>query len=233
MILSKSKNKRNEQIREIIRKYKANQVDPVVPDYAKKAVWYGKCAGYKLIFVEPYIFLKERLTGVKFEYPLNDIAVCENTSEIFRRFDCRMPINNITCKYGNEKTQFSRAIHYFLRKGYYLSSLKRPWYFISIDDEMVFNTQRDVINEYRKQHKRPKGVCIDCGKTFTEQKSTMGAKRCRCPECFQKYYRNYNEDTASIVVRKKEAEQLAKLKKQWKMKNIADVIVKLLEYKEI
>ena len=152
MILSKSKNKCREQIREIVRKYKENPVDPVVSDYAKKAVWYGKCAGYKLISVEPYIFLKERKTGVQYGCPMNDMAVCENRVEIFNRFDGRMPIDHLPLKYDSRRNNpFAKAINYFLHKGYYLSSLERPWYFINIDGDIkIFNTQQDAIKEYRR-----------------------------------------------------------------------------------
>lgn len=172
MVLSKSKNKRREQLREIIRRYKANPVDPIIPKYPndeanmayKKGIWYGKCAGFKLIstpsqFIgESYIFLKERKTGCPDEHPMDCIVVCEYAREMVNKFCRDMAIEHLPSKYSYPyKSAFSKAINFFLRQGYYISSLKRPWYFINTDGDIkIFNTQQDAIKEYRKMRDNDK-----------------------------------------------------------------------------
>jgi len=166
MVLLESKNKRREQLREIIRRYKANPVDPIIPEYPndevnmayKEGIWYGKCAGFKLISApsrligEPYIFLKERKTGCPHEHPMDCIVVCEYAREMMNTFCRDMVIEHLPSKYSYPyKSVFSKAINFFLHQGYYISSLKRPWYFINIDGDIkIFNTQQDVIKEYRR-----------------------------------------------------------------------------------
>jgi hypothetical protein len=102
----------------------------------------------------------------------------------------------------------------------------RPHIFVR-DDEIVVTNKTSLVSEYRKTHKRQKNRCKDCGCEITEVNTSMGAKRCRCENCFKRFVRQ--SKMAGIVIKSRNKAILDSLKVKWNLTTYDAVVEALLK----